>query len=249
MQYGICHLSLVPLRSEPSEISEMRNQLLYGEHFTVLEQKANWFKIKLFPDNSEGWIDQKQFREIREEDLQKYDPKMPFFSADLIEFISDEKDILMPIPLGSVLNFIPYFNHKFEGNRQSGKNPKSDLVQTAFLFLNAPFLWGGKSPFGIDSSGLCQMVYRLNGYDIERHSTQQAALGEALSFIEESEPGDLAFFDDQEGNINHVGIMMSDNYIIHAYGKVRIDRIDHSGIFNTELGKHTHQLRVIKKII
>jgi len=93
------------------------------------------------------------------------------------------------------------------------------------------------------------MVYMLNGYSLLRNSAQQATQGEALSFIEESEPGDLAFFDNAEGIITHVGLMMEDNYIIHVHGKVRIDRIDHSGIFNTELNRHTHQLRVIKKII
>lgn len=110
-------------------------------------------------------------------------------------------------------------------------------------------MWGGKTPFGIDCSGFTQMVYMLNGYNLHRTSFQQARQGEPLSFIEESEPGDLAFFDDAEGNIIHVGIMMQDNYIIHVHGKVRIDRIDHSGIYNTDIKKHTHQLRVIKKII
>ena len=110
-------------------------------------------------------------------------------------------------------------------------------------------MWGGKSPFGIDCSGFTQMVYKLNGYRLLRDASQQAAQGEALSFIEESEPGDLAFFDNEEGKITHVGIIMADNYIIHAHGKVRIDRLDHSGIFNYELRNHTHKLRVIKRII
>jgi cell wall-associated NlpC family hydrolase len=93
------------------------------------------------------------------------------------------------------------------------------------------------------------MVYKLNGYKLFRDASQQALQGEALSFIEESEPGDLAFFDNDEGHIIHVGIIMENNYIIHASGKVRIDRIDHLGIYNPELNKHTHKLRVIKKII
>jgi cell wall-associated NlpC family hydrolase len=117
------------------------------------------------------------------------------------------------------------------------------------MYLNAPYLWGGKTPFGIDCSGFTQMVYRLNGYSILRDASQQATQGEALSFIEESEPGDLAFFDNEEGTIIHVGIMMENNYIIHASGKVRIDRLDHLGIYNAETNRHTHKLRVIKKII
>jgi cell wall-associated NlpC family hydrolase len=130
-----------------------------------------------------------------------------------------------------------------------GQHPKTQLLNTAFLFLNTPYLWGGKTPFGIDCSGFTQMVYKLNGYALLRDASQQATQGETLSFIEESEPGDLAFFDNQEGVITHVGIIMKDNYIIHAHGKVRIDRLDHSGIYNVDSKRHTHKLRVIKKII
>ena len=110
-------------------------------------------------------------------------------------------------------------------------------------------MWGGKTPFGIDCSGFTQMVYKLCGYQLLRDAKQQATQGEVLSFIEESEPGDLAFFDNEEGEIIHVGIILNDYHIIHAHGKVRIDSLDHSGIFNSDLQKHTHKLRVIKKII
>ncbi len=115
--------------------------------------------------------------------------------------------------------------------------------------MNAPYLWGGKTPFGIDCSGFTQMVYKLNGHALLRDASEQASQGIALSFIEESEPGDLAFFDNSEGQIIHVGIIMEDNHIIHAHGKVRIDRLDHSGIYNIDKKIHTHKLRVIKKII
>jgi cell wall-associated NlpC family hydrolase len=117
------------------------------------------------------------------------------------------------------------------------------------VYLNAPYLWGGKTPFGIDCSGFTQMVYKLNGYHLKRDASQQATEGEPLSFIEESEPGDLAFFDNEEGKIIHVGIIMDNNYIIHSSGKVRIDRLDHLGIYNAETNRHTHKLRVIKKMI
>ena len=137
----------------------------------------------------------------------------------------------------------------YDGKTYNGVLNKELIVQTAFMYLNAPYLWGGKTPFGIDCSGFTQMVYKLCGYKLFRNSAEQATQGEVLSFIEESEPGDLAFFDDKEGNIIHVGIIMEDNYIIHAHGKVRIDRLDHSGIYNAETKRHTHKLRVIKKII
>lgn len=249
MQYGICHLSIVPLRSSASDESEMVSQILYGEYFKILEERAHWSRIRVALDNYEAWISNKQFLKIQEEHYLQLKKAKPELSADVINYITDEKGHLMPIPMGSVLNSLALFQHLYEGQSEIGEKPKPHLIDTALLYLNSPYAWGGKSPLGIDSSGFTQMVYRLNGYKLFRDAAEQAGQGEALSFIEESEVGDLAFFDDKEGIINHVGIIMTDNYIIHADGKVRIDRLDHSGIFNTELRRHTHQLRVIKKII
>lgn len=249
MQYAICNLGIVPLRLEPSDTSEMVTQVLYGETFKVLEQRKKWSRIRLAFDKYEGWIDNKQFLIITKEQYTELGNKTPKLSSDLIEFISDSNKQLVPIPIGSNLEGLEFLNHQYEGNIISGKQPKSNILSTAFLYLNAPYLWGGKTPFGIDCSGFTQMVYKFNGYNLLRDASQQATQGEALSFIEESEAGDLAFFDNAEGNIVHVGIIMDDNYIIHAHGKVRIDRLDHSGIYNTDTRLHTHKLRVIKKII
>lgn len=248
MQYGICNLSIVPLRAEPSDMSELVSQVLYGEHFKVLEQRKKWSRIRIAYDKYEGWIDNKQYLEVSEEIYKEKDKEELLLSSDLVEFITDEKH-LMPIPIGAVLNPLSLLSHKYDGSIVNGILPKENLIKTSYMYLGAPYLWGGKTPFGIDCSGFTQMVYKLNGYKLLRDASQQATQGEALSFIEESEPGDLAFFDNDEGNIIHVGIIMEDNYIIHAHGKVRIDRIDHSGIFNVETNRHTHRLRVIKKII
>lgn len=256
MNYGICNLSIVPLRLEPNDASEMVSQLLFGEHFKVLEIRKNWSKIRLAFDNYEGWIDNKQFEIISDEIYNAIENSPTTLAADLIDFATDEKHNFSKVILGSNLPF--YFNQKiqinntqytYEGNVFSGKKPKESLIEIAQNYINTPYLWGGKSPFGIDCSGFTQMVYKLCGYKLLRDASQQATQGEVLSFIEESEPGDLAFFDNAEGDIVHVGIIMEDNYIIHAHGKVRIDRLDHSGIYNTEKNSHTHKLRVIKKII
>jgi hypothetical protein len=249
MQYGITHLSIVPLRHEPSDPSELVSQVLYGECFKVLEQRKKWSKIRLEFDSYEGWIDNKQYNEISEDQYQNLSSESLLISADLIEHIITEKGELNLIPLGATLNGLALLNHTFEGEHTTGTQAKSNLIETAFMYLNAPYLWGGKTPFGIDCSGFTQMVYKLNGHKIFRDASQQATQGEALSFIEESEPGDLAFFDNNEGNITHVGIIMKDNYIIHAHGCVRIDRLDHTGIFNTDRNTHTHKLRVIKRIV
>lgn len=249
MQYGICNLSIVPLRVEPNDPCELVSQVLYGEIFKVLEQRKSWSRIRLAYDKYEGWIDNKQYLEITEDDYKSIKDQVHLLSNDLVEYIEDENQQLSTIPLGASLNSLNLLKHTFDGNTTSVKQPKENLIKTAFKYLNAPYLWGGKTPFGIDCSGLTQMVYKLNGYNLLRDASQQATQGTALSFIEESEPGDLAFFDNSEGQIIHVGIIMEDNYIIHAHGKVRIDRLDHSGIYNIDKKMHTHKLRVIKKII
>lgn len=252
--FGICELANIPLRFEPNDRSEIVSQVLFGEFFEILENTKNWQKIKLHDDGYEGWIDIKQSRKISQIDYTALAKAAKILNSDLVEYISTKENMLIPIPLGASLTFLdfPAVNTAqfiFEGLKTSKIQPKNKLIETAFLYLNAPYLWGGKTPFGIDCSGFTQMVYKLNGYSILRDASQQATLGEALSFIEESEPGDLAFFDNEEGKIIHVGIIMNDNYIIHASGKVRIDRLDHLGIFNAENNRHTHKLRVIKRII
>ena len=256
MLYGICNLSIVPLRLEPQDSSEMVSQVIFGEHFKVLEKDKKWSKIKLYFDGYEGFIDNKQYQTIPEDFYQKISEETPHFSGELIDFITDNSNQLTTIPIGSKL---PLFNAEkltineqyfsYQGKVYSGKLDKPEIVKMAFLFLNAPYLWGGKTPFGIDCSGFTQTVYKLCGHKIPRDAKDQAKEGEVLSFIEESEPGDLAFFDNEEGNITHVGIILNNYNIIHAHGKVRIDTLDHSGIYNSDLQTHTHKLRVIKRII
>ncbi|MFK5958384.1 MAG: C40 family peptidase [Lutibacter sp.] len=256
MHYGICNLSIVPVKIEPNNSSEMISQLLFGEHFKIIEIRKNWSKIRVAFDNYEGWIDTKQFEEITEEIYIKIQNSDSTYANELIDFATDKNDNFITVSLGASLPF--YFNKNliinntsflYEGDIISKKQSKETIIKVAFKYLNAPYLWGGKTPFGIDCAGFTQMVYKLCGYKLLRDATQQATQGEVLSFIEESEPGDLAFFDNSEGIITHVGIIMKDNYIIHAHGKIRVDRIDHSGIFNIDTHRHTHKLRVIKKII
>lgn len=252
--FGICNLALIPLRFEPNDRSETVSQVLFGEHFEVIEDLKQWSKIRLHYDGYEGWIDSKQYQPISETEYHQLSQEVIVLNSDLVEYITAPGNLLMPVPLGVSLSFLLHNeintnNFDFEGMRVSGIKAKENLIPTSFMYLNSPYLWGGKTPFGIDCSGFTQMVYKLNGYYLPRDAAQQAAQGEALSFIEESEPGDLAFFDNEEGNIIHVGIIMENNYIIHASGKVRLDRLDHLGIYNAETNRHTHKLRVIKKYI
>ena len=252
--FGICNLSVIPLRKEASDRSEMVSQVLFGEHFTIIETNKQWYKIRVHFDNYEGWIDAKQIKIITTAEFNQLNDCLPEFNIDLVAHVADQNNYLLPITIGSAVNFLSIASVNteklnFEGLKISGKQPKNNIIETSFLYLNAPYLWGGKTPFGIDCSGFTQMVYKINGYSLLRDASQQAGQGEVLSFIEECEPGDLAFFDNDDGKIIHVGIVLEHNYIIHASGKIRIDRLDHSGIFNEDTKMHTHKLRLLKRYI
>jgi hypothetical protein len=249
MTYGICNLSIIPLRATAADTSELVSQVLYGEIFKVLEVRSKFSRIRLAFDSYEGWIDNKQFAILAQKEYETLRAESPELSSDLVDFITTSQNQLLSICLGSSLNGVQLLNHSFEGQSISETFKKEQLVKTALLYINSPYLWGGKTPFGIDCSGFTQMVYKLNGHKLKRDASQQAIQGEALSFIEESEPGDLAFFDNTEGDITHVGIILKNNFIIHAHGKVRIDGLDHSGIFNYESRTYSHKLRVIKRIV
>ncbi|MEX0312649.1 MAG: NlpC/P60 family protein [Allomuricauda sp.] len=250
MQYGVCLLSIVSIRISPDDSTELVSQLLYGEYFKILESRKKWSRIRVTFDGCEGWVSNNQITIISKEDYEGLKTASnQKLSADIISHICTEDGMLLPILLGSVVSVVNLVSHTFEGNSTEIHSVKDGLVDTALLYLKAPYQKGGKTPFGIDCSGFTQMVYKINGHSLKRSAEAQSEQGEALSFIEESEPGDLAFFDNNEGIIDHVGIILKDNYIIHVNGHIRIDRIDHTGIFNTEEKLYTHKLRVIKKII
>ena len=193
MQYGICHLSIVPIRANPEDSTEMVSQLLYGEHFKVLENRKRWSKIRVAHDRLEGWIHNNQFTLVSEKDYQRLDCDSPSLAADIVSHVCTSGGMLLPVVLGSVVSGMDVLGHTFEGYATEHQQSKSNLVDTALLYLNTPYLWGGKTPFGIDCSGFAQMVYKMNGYVLKRDAGQQSQQGEPLSFIEESEPGDLAF--------------------------------------------------------
>jgi hypothetical protein len=236
----------------------MVTQLLFGECFTILETTEKWSRIRIAFDAYECWIDHKQFLPVKINFYNTLQVAAPVYSAELVHFLITADQNALPILLGSTLPAykdntcqIEEQHWGYEGQTVSPdtKTERSRLIETALLYLGAPYLWGGRSPFGIDCSGFTQMVFKLNGKNILRDAWQQAEQGQLLSFPEEAEAGDLAFFDNSEGKIIHTGIILSSNRIIHASGKVRIDRFDHQGIFNAETGKYSHNLRMLRKLV
>lgn len=238
MSKAIINVSIVPVRASNSDKSEMISQLLFGEAIEILDTKKNWTKIKSLYDNYEGWIDSKQYAPISDEDFEKRDTEI--ITEKVLYYNYQEEKFLLSI--GSEVE-------RVNPQETSPEDLRDLIAETALGFINVPYLWGGRSFFGIDCSGFTQIVYKVNGIQIPRDAYQQAELGEVLDFVEEAQPGDLAFFENEDGKIIHTGIMLEDQKIIHAHGKVRIDELDSTGIFNKNLNKHTHKLRFIKRIL
>lgn len=257
MHFGICNLSLIAVRKEPSDKAEMVTQLLFGEHFTIVDKHKQWKKIVIAYEEYEGWIDEKQYIPISDVSFQNLNSSYSPVSLDLVQVLVSG-NLTLPIVLGSSLPFfynnnciIEKDSYVYEGNYKTFEEPsnKKSLLENAYMYLNTPYLWGGRSPFGIDCSGFTQMVYKICGIKLKRDAYQQAEQGYTLNLLEEAEPGDLIFFDNDEGKIIHVGIALSNNKIIHASGKVRIDKIDHHGIYNSDSNQYTHKTRLIKRLL
>ena len=257
MEYGICLLSLIPCRAEGSDKSEMVTQLLFGDTYCIMEQNEKWLKIKIQHDQYECWICAKQHQKIDENEFNEIDLSQPCFCTELVQVLQSTVQI-QPIVLGSTL--VNYHDESctlagktfaYQGavSDPTAKPTKDKIIEDAFMYLGAPYLWGGRSPFGIDCSGFTQMVYRMNNLQIPRDASQQVNMGSDYSFVEEAEAGDLAFFDNEYGDITHVGILLNDGKIIHASGQGRIDKLDHHGIFKADTGKYSHKLRIIKNLI
>ena len=255
MSKFIGQVSVAPVRREPFDTSEMVTQLLFGELCEVIDKKNQWLKIKILFDDYEGWINSNQVLAISDIEFGHFSQQVSYVAEPFGLFVSDNQPF--PIAIGAEVHHLDENhifeltpNHKFivEEDLIEGKQPKSRVIELAFKYINTPYLWGGKTTYGIDCSGFTQMVYKLAGCTLPRNAFQQAQTGEVLSFIEEAEAGDLAFFENQEGKIIHVGFILPDNKILHAHGKVRIDNLDYTGIFNSDLNRYTHQLRFIRRI-
>ncbi len=252
IEYGICILSVVPIRAEASDKSEMISQLLYGETFSVLEKQDKWTKIKCTWDEYEGWADTKQLLIGITENEALSTNHCTIVADKIAELEIDQSSALLSIGSTQSTEIIQkYSNLKYRYTGRSiemGSKGIDDVEKLAKIWLHTPYLWGGRSVFGIDCSGFSQNVFKMYGIHLHRDAYQQAEQGSLINFIEEAQTGDLAFFDNDEERIIHVGIVLDKQTIIHASGQVRIDRLDHQGIFNIDTKKYSHKLRIIKRL-
>lgn len=256
--FAICPFSTAAIRAFPNHHSEMVSQLLFGEMVQIEEEKGrSWKKVKCLWDNTSGWVLNTQLQPVVVSDFE-YFRKNYAFALDLCQpVISD--NFSFPIPLGARLPGFDGLHFQLNGStfHYSGQAvypesllPGADLLnKIARRYLNAPFLYGGRSPFGIDTDGMAQMIFKIMGKPIPRYAHQQVFIGETIDFIDQAEPGDLAFFENSKGNISHTAIFLNAEEVIHVYGSVRIDKIDHFGIFNKPENRYTHRLRIIKRLL
>lgn len=256
--YGVCNVAVAPLRFDPFDKSEMVSQLLFGDNVEVLEKTEKWWLVQNAYDGYRGWVDFKQLTEITFDDFDALQSNNFVAPTQINNQLFDEDGSLYHLSVGSNLPFYAngfcQIGHKrfevcFEPHQIKTTNLRLQIIATAKFFQNAPYLWGGRHVLGIDCSGFTQIVFKMMGIKLKRDASQQVEQGAIVDFLAEVQPGDVAFFDNEEGKIIHVGIMLNPQEIIHASGKVRIDKIDDQGIFNAELGRYTHKLRIIKRFI
>ena len=256
--HGICPLNVIPVFDKPMDVGVMISQLLYGETFIIIQKKnKHWIKIQSTLCSVAGWIRTNQIQLINENTYNKLSvpsPKSLEISHPVFNEVASRT-----IVIGSIL---PHFDgislvmpdgkYIFNGQatNQEGLESTSDLVvKIAKKYIHAPELKGGRTPFGIDSGALIQLVYSFFHIVLPRYPEEQCNYGEEVDFVDLAQEGDLAFFKDKDNNIIHVGLIIGDRKVLHVYGSVRIDNIDHLGIFNSDLKRYTHKLRIVKRLI
>ncbi len=257
LEHGVCRLSIVPVRGEASDKSELVTQLFFGEHYEVVSESNDkkWLRIRNYFDQYEGWIDVKQHHNITKEYFDYINRADFKITTDITTSILYNKNPI-PIVMGSVIpisgselfKMEEQFAFNGESKSMGQKRDAEFLKLIAQKYLNAPYQWGGKSPFGIDCSGFTQMVFKINGHKLQRDANQQARQGKSITF-KDAQPGDLVFFKNKENKILHVGILLSKDKVIHASGKVRVDYFNEDGILQGETKIYSHTAPFIRRIL
>jgi gamma-D-glutamyl-L-lysine dipeptidyl-peptidase len=253
MAYMMVLVAVAPLRAEAAHRSEMVSSLLFGEVVEMIDQSGDFYQVKSTYDQYEGWCQKTQLIAVSNELVLNQSKDLAAEFTNLIQLNGTD----MFIPLGASLSLFQNNQLQIDQfhfiNKGAIAKPNPTLFTPDYIkhiamqYLHAPYLWGGRSVFGIDCSGFAQQVFQFFGKTLPRDAYQQAVLGEVVGFLQEAQCGDLAFFDNAEGRITHVGIMLNGESIIHSSGRVRIDPIDNVGIISSDTGERTHQLRIVKR--
>lgn len=246
---AICCLSVIPVRAKYDDSAEIVTQLLFGETVKVIDIHNQWVKISIYHDNYEGWVDNKQLLKISEKAFSHFETDFKRQQEDILKLNTPwgVQNILQGSPILSSEKKFKIDNLEFSWLSNVPTLSGSDITELALSYLNAPYLWGGRTQFGIDCSGFTQTVYHQVGLNLPRDASQQFLIGEEIDFTQQNE-GDLAFFKSEKtGNIHHVGIILPNQKIIHAHGRIRIDTLTEKGIYNEDEKYFSHRLERITR--
>ncbi len=257
-EFGVCRLSVVSVRNAPADQSEQVTQLLFGDHYRVIGRSADgkWLNIRIHFDGYDGWIDARQHQLISPEYFEHINHAGFKITTDITSSLLYNKSpqivligSIIPISGSELFRMEEQFAFNGEAKSLGQRREIEFLLSIASKYLNSPYQWGGKSPFGIDCSGFTQMVFKIAGYKLLRDASQQASQGKAVGSLGDAKPGDLAFFSNDKGEVSHVGVLIAENKIIHASGRVRVDSINEEGIQHPGATTATHRLTAIRRIM
>jgi cell wall-associated NlpC family hydrolase len=256
---GYCFVGVLPIKKEANSSSEQVSQMVFGETATVIEEIANstWIKIITNYDSYQGYVDKRNLIFVSENYYQEIiKQNADLFSWNCISFVNIKKgDKITSFPIPKASRII---NTNYKINDYCFSVQDAELVKTypfnkeiftkiAFSYLNCPYQWGGKSNWGIDCSGFTQQVFAFFNKKLLRDASLQSKQGIEVKNISVAKLSDLCFFDNEKGNVNHVGILLDNNYIIHSSGRVRVDKIDEKGIIDSDTNKYSHHLNSIRR--
>jgi len=255
--FALNFATIVPIRSHHADESEIMTQMLFGDTFEILKTHKQWRYIRTHYEKYEGWIDEKVVFELSKDDYDRLNNQPKYYTEDIVSEVIFPKSGRFLLPMGSVL---PNFDENkmtlqigketgvFMGNFITGKHDKTKVLERAFTYENSPYLWGGKTHFGLDCSGLTQMAYKMCGHFLLRNAKDQATQGVSIK-LSEAEPGDLAFFTNDKGKVIHVGFLLGNGQIFHSHGNAHIDPIDEKGIWSNQFQRYSHKLSDVRRII
>jgi len=258
IDYGVCRLAIVPVRMEANHRAEQVTQLLFGDHYEVLEAALpnKWLRIRIYADQYEGWIDAAQHHAISKEYFDQINLANFKITTEITSTILFKKmplsivmGSIVPISASELFKLEEHFAFNGESKALSIRRDIDFLKAMAMRYLHAPYLWGGKSPFGIDCSGFTQMIFRLAGYGLMRDAHQQSKQGRPVASLAQARPGDLVFFAQKSMAVSHVGLLLDEGSIIHASGTVKVEKLVPEGILPGEAGEVSHLFHSMRRVL